>query len=116
MSSEILGESGSPPPRYERLPSPRPPPPDNIPEFASGRPNAQDAWDYADLPGNPPNFVYNETDGLRALSDADLFEQRDLDVYLNDPFRPAATGKQVLVTHGPTTEWLHCHHKVFPAF
>jgi hypothetical protein len=116
MSSEILGESGSPPPRYERLPSPRPPPPDNIPEFASGRPNAQDAWDYPDLPGGPPSPVYDEADGSRVLNDRDLFEKRELGMYLDDPFRPAAPGKQIIVTHGPTTEWLHCHHKVFPAF
>jgi hypothetical protein len=121
MSSGSTPSNLSPPPRYSRLPSPRPPPIDEVPEFASGRPNRLDAWDYAALSVNLSNTEPTSTpqqDGLwpTSLNDRDLFDERDLDDYLNNPYRyPTHPDRQLILKGSPSNlPWLHCHHKVFP--
>ncbi|KAK4156155.1 hypothetical protein C8A00DRAFT_12876, partial [Chaetomidium leptoderma] len=112
--NDIPGEDyNESPPSYSRLGSPRPPPPDYNPEFASGRPNEIDVWDYAD----PPSPVPSQRGDLSVLNDLDPFERRDMEEYLNDPFKPQLEpGKEMIVVSGSDLKWLCCHYKVFPAY
>ncbi|KAH6650505.1 hypothetical protein F5144DRAFT_588966 [Chaetomium tenue] len=120
-----------PPPPYSRLSSPRPPPIDAPPEFASGQPNRLCAWDFSNLPdqGSSSASTLSGGDDTLPLNNPDAFAHQDIfeehsivehvDVVddLNSPFtRRPEHGKEIVVVSSLSPTWLHCHHKVFPAF
>lgn len=120
-----------PPPPYSRLSSPRPPPIDAPPAFASGQPNQLWAWDFSNLPDQGSSSASNLLGGndTLPLNNPDAFAHQDIfgehnvvehvEVvdYLNNPFtHQPEHGKEIVVVSRLSPMWLHCHHKVFPAF
>ncbi|KAL1843824.1 hypothetical protein VTJ49DRAFT_7175 [Mycothermus thermophilus] len=113
MTQEPARDAGpdeTPPPDYSQL-SVRAPPIDDVPEYAWGRPNRLDPWDFVQqLAASIPNPNDNEgEDGEPG------FVYRHLGDYLRNPFVNHPRGnKQLILTCVATINWLNCHYKVFP--
>ncbi|KAK3309869.1 uncharacterized protein B0T15DRAFT_546033 [Chaetomium strumarium] len=113
MDRHGLDNHDDPPPPYESLSDPRPPPPDGNPAFASGRPNGLDAWDFNNHQGSPAAGRRRQT------SDTffGTFDLRDMDEYVEDPFAPPSEpGRPTVVKGRSDLKWFYCHYKVFPAY
>jgi hypothetical protein len=119
------GDGDSQLPTYSQLTGPRPPPFDNVPDFASGRPNQLDQWDFMRFsPSNSLDDATMEGDEpeepelpylLGNTPDQGPFEFRNLREFLLDPFtNHPAHGRHLILKCRATICWLHCHHKVFP--
>ncbi|KAH6853990.1 hypothetical protein B0I37DRAFT_421201 [Chaetomium sp. MPI-CAGE-AT-0009] len=61
---------------------------------------------------NPDAFAHQHI-----FEEQDVAERVDVVEYLRNPFtRQSEPGKETIVVSSLSPRWLHCHHKVFPAF